>query len=309
MNNLQTILITGSSSGFGRLIAQTLVQKGHTVLATMRNSTQQNKPAADALRAFAAGQPGILHIVELDVTDDNSVTTAVQHAIALAGPLDVVINNAGVGYGLGDYAEALTMSQFQHSFDVNVFGVQRVIRAVLPGMRQQGAGLIINISSTMGRIVLPFAASYTATKYALEGLSESYRYELAQTGVDVVIVEPGGFGTEFWTNMFAPGDGSRLESYGPLADLPQRMMWGNLGQMFAGDNAPDPQAVADAVLTLLETPPGQRPLRTVVDPATGGEAPTTVNHTTAQVQTHLLDALGMGVLLAVKPLSWIDRVV
>ena len=166
-------------------------------------------------------------------------------------------------------------------------------------MRKQGYGLLVHISSIMGRVVIPFAAPYTATKYALEGLAESYRYELSGTGVDVVIVEPGGFGTGFADSLLYPADEKRIASYGELTEIPNQM-WGGFMQMLASDDAPNPQAVADAVLKLIETPAGQRPLRTVVDPLTGGEAPSVVNKTSDEVQEQLLSAFGLAELLSVK---------
>ena len=293
----QTVLITGSSSGFGLLTARTLLEKGHTVFATMRDPSGRNAANAGDLHTFAAGTSGTLHVLDLDVTSDASVEAAVKQALDLEGRIDVVVNNAG--YGSGGYAEAFTMDQFQRSFEVNVFGVQRVNRAVLPAMRGQGSGLLILVSSTMGRIVLPFAAPYTAAKYAVEGLAESYRYELASAGIDVVIVEPGGFGTNFLANMAPADDEARIASYGPLAEIPQQF-WGGLGHLFEGEGAPDPQDVADAISHLIDTPAGSRPLRTVVDPMTGGEGPTAINQLTDQIQEQMLSGMGMSDLIAVQ---------
>ena len=203
----------------------------------------------------------------------------------------MLVNNAGVGQG--GHTEAFRDNQFQQVFDVNVFGVQRTIRAVLPSMRENGNGLIINISSVMGRIVIPFAGIYTASKYALEGLSESYRYELKGTGVDVVLVEPGGFPTNFFSSMMYPGDEERTQSYGDLADAPEKL-WGGMGEAMQSQDAPDPNAVAEAVTKLIETPASNRPTRTVVDPMSGGEGPVMINATTDQVQAQLMQSLGMG---------------
>jgi NAD(P)-dependent dehydrogenase (short-subunit alcohol dehydrogenase family) len=152
----------------------------------------------------------------------------------------------------------------------------------------------------MGRIVIPFSAPYTATKWALEGLTESYRYELSGTGIDVVSVEPGGFPTGINERVMLPADKPRVASYGELAELPDKL-WGGMMQMMRGDDAPDPQAVADAIVQLIETPAGQRPLRTVVDPLTGGEGPATLNRTSDRIQKHFLGAFDMGDLLSVKP--------
>ena len=295
MSQPTNVLITGSSSGFGLLTTRSLLEKGYTVFATMRDPDGKNAAAALEISTFAADHPGTAHILDLDVTSDASVEAAVQHALDLEGWIDVVVNNAG--YGSGGYAETFTMDQFKHIFDVNVFGVQRVNRAVLPSMRARGSGLILYVSSVMGRVVLPFAASYTASKYALEGLAETYRYELSGLGIDSVVVEPGGFGTNFLENVAFAGDEERIASYGELAETPKQF-WGGFDQMLSSDDAPDPQRVADAVVSLIETPAGQRPLRTVVDPMTGGEGPSAINQMTDQIQAQMFSAMGMGEMVA-----------
>ena len=177
------ILITGANGGFGVLTVKTLLNQGHSVVATMRNVESKNKTAADELSALGA------KIVNLDVTDDESVNSGVAKAIALLDGLDVVVNNAGVGV-LG-IQEQFTIDDFKHLFDVNVFGVQRVNRAILPHFRNQGAGLLVHISSLLGRIAFPFYGPYNASKWALEALAENYRVELSGFGVDSCIIEPG----------------------------------------------------------------------------------------------------------------------
>jgi NAD(P)-dependent dehydrogenase (short-subunit alcohol dehydrogenase family) len=301
-SSAKKILITGAAAGFGSLIARSLVAAGHTVFASMRDPQGRNRTKAEALRAFALGKAGALHVLELDVASEASAEAAVREAVSIAGGLDILINNAGVGHGLGTYAEAVSMEQFQRSFDINVFGVQRVTRAALPALRKSGSALILNLSSIMGRIVLPYSATYTATKYAVEGLSESYRYELSGVGVEVVIVEPGGFPTEFFSSVEGPADAGRLAGYGPLADAPAKL-YGPIGEMIHGANAPDPQAVADAVLRVVEMPAGTRPLRVVVDPLMGGSAPEAVNKTGIGVQADLFDAIGQKDLLVLKGLD------
>ncbi len=144
----------------------------------------------------------------------------------------------------------------------------------------------------MGRIVIPFSAPYTASKWALEGLAESYRYELAGTGVDVAIVEPGGFPTGIGERLLPADDEARHESYGARKDLPAQMWGGFMAQMEGGD-APDPQLVADAVLALAEAAPGTRPLRTVVDPMTGGAGAPALNEASSAIQQDLLAMLGL----------------
>jgi NAD(P)-dependent dehydrogenase (short-subunit alcohol dehydrogenase family) len=293
----QTVLVTGCSSGFGKLIARTLLSQGHTVAATMRDPEGRNSPHAQELRDLAATAPGKLHVLELDVTDASSVDAAVGAVLDAEGAIDVVVNNAG--YGAGGLAEGFTEAQWRQMFEVNVFGVQRVNRAVLPSMRRRGAGLLIHVSSMMGRIVLPFSAPYTASKYALEALAETYRYELAGLGVDVVIVEPGGFGTGFGENMAQAADGERVASYGDMADAPGQF-WSGILEQLQGGEAPDPQLVADAVAELVAAQPGERPFRTVVDPLMGGEPARVVNGTVEQVQRQLFEGFGMGSMLGVE---------
>lgn len=300
MSPSRKVLITGAASGFGALIARTLVRNGHTVFATLRDKDGRNAAKAEALVAYARGKSGRLHVLELDVTSDASTEAAMRRTLELEGGLDAVVNNAAIGLA-GTYAEAVGMDQFRRVFDVNVAGVQRVTRAALPALRRSG-GLLLNVSSIMGRIVLPYSAVYTATKYALEGLSESYRYELAGVGVDVVILQPGGFFTDFWTRMESPTDPERLEGYGPLADAPGKAYAG-IGEVLQGPEGPDPQRVADAALKVLETPRGARPLRVVVDPLMGGKAPEAVNRHGMEVQAEVLASMGMQGLLTLKSLD------
>ncbi len=288
----KVVLITGSSSGFGELTTRSLSKAGYTVYATMRNKSGKNAAKANELEALEG-----VTVLDTDVTNDASVKNAVNTVIAKEGKIDVLVNNAGIG--TGGFTEPYSADEFQKVFNVNVFGVQRLMNAVLPTMRKNKTGLVINISSTMGRIVLPFAGAYTASKYALEGLSESYRYELAPTGVDVTVVEPGGFGTNFFSGMMPASDEERVKSYGELSNMPDQM-WGGVGQMLQGENAPNPQDVADAIVKLIETPAGQRPLRTVVDPMMGGEAPMAINSTTDQIQGQLLEGMQMGELSSVS---------
>ena len=265
-----TVLVTGSGTGFGQLTTQSLLEAGYTVFATMREPEGRNASRADELKTFAEGKKGALHVLELDVTDDASTESAVAQALELADSIDVVVNNAG--YGIGGFTEAATMAQFEKIFEVNVFGIQRLNRAVLPSMREQGSGLLVHVSSIMGRIVIPFSGPYTASKFALEGLAESYRYELSGAGIDVVIVEPGGFKTSFLSNMEMVADEARVASYGELGKIPEQM-WGGFTEALGGDEAPDAQLVADEILKVIQTPVGKRPLRTVVDPLLGGEGP------------------------------------
>jgi NAD(P)-dependent dehydrogenase (short-subunit alcohol dehydrogenase family) len=297
MNTDTTILITGTSSGFGFLTARTLLEKGFTVVAAMREPDRANAEKASALRSHAETADGTLHLIAMDVSQDDSVSAAVEVALAWFDHIDVLVNNAGVG--LGGFCETVTTGQLKRLFEVNLFGVHRVTRALLPVMRAAGKGLIVNVSSIMGRVVIPFSAAYTASKFALEGLSESLRYELAGTGVEVVVIEPGGFPTAFRENMDSGADTGRLQGYGPLIDLPQKM-WAGFAERMTGDAGPDPQRVADAVAALIRMPHGTRPFRTVVDPLMNGAGANAVNKTAEAVQTDLLKAMAISELPMVR---------
>ncbi|MCA9556980.1 MAG: SDR family oxidoreductase [Myxococcales bacterium] len=292
-----TVLITGSSSGFGLLTTKALVRRGHTVFATMRDPEGRNAERALELHDFAKQQPGAVHILALDVTDDAKVDAAVARAIELEGRIDVLVNNAG--YGVAGFAEGFTVDQVRNLFEVNVFGVQRLNRAVLPHMRERGQGLLVHISSGLGRIVVPFCGPYTASKFALEALAESYRYELARTGVDVVIVEPGAFATSFASGLAAPKDEARIDTYGDELKALPAAMWSGVMAKLQADDAPDPARVADCIAELVEMPAGERPLRTVVD-AFSGDGPKAVNEACRQVQRRMFEGMGMPDLLGVK---------
>jgi NAD(P)-dependent dehydrogenase (short-subunit alcohol dehydrogenase family) len=261
MSTRQVIIVTGATSGFGRLTAETLAHRGHHVFAGVRASAGRNSGASEELRTLAQTKHLLLQVVDLDVNDDASTERAVQEVIATAGRLDVVVNNAGVSF-LGPI-EAFTSEQAQQQFDTNVFGVLRMNRAALPQMRAQGSGLLLQVGSVVGRMAFPFMGLYAATKFALEGLTETYRLELSGLGIDAVIVEPGTYPTNLGANRTAPADPARVAPYsGEL----QRFM-GLLTTAARGGNsiqAPDPQEVADAIAHLIETPAGERPLRTVV---------------------------------------------
>jgi NADP-dependent 3-hydroxy acid dehydrogenase YdfG len=179
-------------------------------------------------------------------------------------------------------------------FNTNVVGFHRVIRAVLPGMRARKSGLVINVSSGLGRILIPLLGVYTSTKWAIEAQSEILRYELKPTGVEVAIVQPGAFPTEFNTNGIVGADQERAAGYGPFAQGLQ-MMGGQMKKMFEVPNPPHPQEVADAIVALVDMPAGKRPARTVVDRHQGDGA-RNLNEAHNQVQKGLLSGMGMGFL-------------
>jgi NAD(P)-dependent dehydrogenase (short-subunit alcohol dehydrogenase family) len=180
-------------------------------------------------------------------------------------------------------------------FETNVVGVQRVNRAVLPSMRERHSGLVIHLSSGLGRILIPFVGPYAATKWAIEALAETYRYELRPTGVEVSIVQPGAFPTNFGPGMAFGDDQARAPGYGPLANG-LAAFGESLQKMFAIPNAPNPQEVADAIVALVETPAGKRPARVVVDRFNGGGTEA-LNRAHADVQKAVLGGMGFTALL------------
>src|SRR5262252_157978 len=197
----KTILITGASSGFGRDTAETLRRAGHAVYASMRGAQGKNREAAEALQKLG------VKTVELDVRDGASVEAAVKNVLAEAGKVDVLVNNAGIGSA--GVTEAFTAEQATVIFDTNVIGLLRVTRAVLPSMRQQRDGLIINIGSILGRVTFPFLGIYGASKFAVEALTDSLRYEVSQFGVEVVEVQPSAFPTPMYASIQQAADADR----------------------------------------------------------------------------------------------------
>jgi NAD(P)-dependent dehydrogenase (short-subunit alcohol dehydrogenase family) len=259
----QNILITGASTGFGRSMAEQLARRGDRVFATMRDVSARNAANREALERFARAENLPLSVLELDVTDQASVDEAVEAALAAAGHLDVVINNAGIA-GIG-VTEAYTPEQFEQLFAVNVFGVVRVNRAVLPSMRRRQSGLLIHISSGAGRATVPAMAVYCASKYALESIADAYRFELLPFGIDSVLVEPGIYNTPIFDRLMFPADRARLADYGEKAEFAERVHGVFKGAISAPETSEGAEVVAE-VLRLIDTPMGERPLRTPVSP-------------------------------------------
>ena len=246
------ILVTGSSGGFGELITRTLAEDGHHVFATMRGVAGKYVAAAGQLVEWARTQGLTVEVLELDVTNQASVDTAIAKILASAGHLDVVVNNAGIA-SKGPI-ESFTVAELHHVLDVNTFGSLRVNKAVLPGMRGQKSGLIIQVTSSLGRVVLPMGNAYGASKFAMEALAESLHYQLKPFNVDVAIVEPGFFPTSVMEKALVGTESRILSAYNAVSITMPKMP----------ENSANPQDVADAVKRLVDMPTGQRPLRTVV---------------------------------------------
>lgn len=199
----KTVLITGASSGFGKEAAKLFHAKGWNVIATMRSPQKETELTA----------LNNIFITKLDVTEKPSIQTAVKAGIDKFGKIDVLVNNAG--YGALGALEAATEEEIKRQFDVNLFGLIEVTKAVLPGMRQHRSGTIINVSSVGGRVTFPFSSLYHATKFALEGLTESMQYELNPFGIGLKIIEPGGYKTEFAGRSMALFGVDDLDDYKP----------------------------------------------------------------------------------------------
>lgn len=297
-DNKLRILITGTSSGFGKLAAETLARAGHDIYAGMRNPSGRNAGARDELLGLKLDR-GSLQVLDLDVTSDDSVNAAVASIDSRVGGIDVLINNAGLlGFGI---LETFTLENVQALYDVNVFGALRMNRAVLPIMHRQNKGLLMHVTSSAGRLVFPFMGAYASSKFALEAIAEGYHYELSQTGIESIIVQPGSYATKVASNMLSPSDMSRANAYAAI----QPQYEGMKAMLVGGEsdpNAPSPQAVADVILHLVNAKPGTRPLRTIIDVhfATFME---NINRTTAEAQPQVLGALGMGHLVPKIPSS------
>ncbi len=205
----------------------------------------------------------------------------------------MVINNAGV-FG-GGLVENFALADYKHLYEVNVFGSVRVTNAFLPTLRKQGSGLIIQVSSVLGRVVLPFGGVYDSTKFALEAINESLCYELRPLGVDVSIVQPGPFATELVHKIYQPSNQSVTSEYGVSAKL-MGAYFDNYGNLMNDPNLPNkPQDVANVILNLVETPQGKRPLRVVIDKMMG-ETAEALNEASRKVQSSVLQNFGLSQL-------------
>jgi NAD(P)-dependent dehydrogenase (short-subunit alcohol dehydrogenase family) len=283
MDEGKVVLITGTSSGFGRLIAETLARKKYRVFATMRDVKGRNATVAREIAELAKLESLSLQTLELDVTNDSSVERAVSKVVLECGRLDVLVNNAG--YGVMDLAETVTTAQAQRQFDTNFFGVLRMNRAVLPAMKRQKSGLLLHVSSGGGRLVIPGMGLYCASKFAMEALAEVYRYELASQGIDSVVIEPGAYATPIMAKLEKGEDPKRKGGYGEMAEVPEKL------KAKIGSSRGNPQEIADAVLQIIETPAGQRPLRYRIGP--GGPGVQRINAVTDEAQAQMLEAFGI----------------
>ena len=281
---MKKILITGCSSGFGYDASKYLASKGHHVYATMRNINGKNAGPAEELKNYATTNNVKIDILEIDVTSDESVNAAA----AQIPVVDVLINNAGLGFG--GVTEAFTSEQCLAQLDLNIVGTLRVAKAVLPGMRARKSGLIIQLSSVAGRGAFPGFGVYHASKWGLEGMSEAMRYELAPLGIDVVIVEPGPFSTNFFPNIVPAIDEEIAAAYKHVGEFID-----GFGQQvqdaFENENAPtDPMIVVKIFEDLINSPAGSRPLRTIAGLDFGFQA---LNDAVEPIRKASLESMGL----------------
>ncbi len=254
------IFITGTSTGFGKLMTITLAAEGHTVVAGMRGTTGKNAAVAGELAALKN-----VEVVELDVTSDESVQGAVAQTLSKHGRIDVLVNNAGVA-GLG-LVEAYSLDQIRQLFEVNFYGVLRTYQAVLPAMRKAKSGLIINLTTGASGHALPFMTPYMASKYAVETITEGIQEELRDYNIENVTIQPGVYPTEMNNGTKAGINADRagvVAEYGSAAtDKFQAFGAGLFGKVEAFNM--NPQTIADGVLALVNMPDGTRPLRYPLD--------------------------------------------
>src|SRR6266481_6344870 len=295
------IVITGASSGFGALAARALARAGHTVYASMRETTGRNAPQVAEAQTYAADHGADLRTIELDVAAEASASAAIEQIVAAHGRLDVVIHNAG--HMVFGPAEAFTPEQLAELYDVNVLSTQRVNRAALPQLRKQRRGLVIWVSSSSSAGgTPPYLAPYFAAKAGMDALAVVYARELTRWGIETSILVPGAFtgGTNHFAHAGSPADKARAAEYeaGPYAGFADEVRRG-FASIVPADA--DVSAVAEAIVRVVETTFGRRPFRVHVDPTQDGAE--VVNAVSDRVRAELLRRIGLGDLLIPRVLA------
>jgi NAD(P)-dependent dehydrogenase (short-subunit alcohol dehydrogenase family) len=234
-------VITGCSSGIGYETSLMLARNGFQTFATMRNLSKRS-----GLESVAAKEGLPMHVTELDVTDDKSVNDGIQQILSKAGKIDVLVNNAG--YALYGALEDLSTDELKAQYETNLFGIVRVTQAVLPSMRNQRSGIIVNVSTVGGRMGIPCISAYTSSKFAVEGLTESIAYELESFGIRVVLIEPGAINTNFTAGMVTAKKAQEPTS--PYSQMMKNMSK-TMQQIF--ERASHPELVAKVILGAIST--------------------------------------------------------
>lgn len=291
----QTIVVTGASSGFGRLTANALARAGHTVYASMRETKGRNAPQVADVEQFARDHRVDLRAIELDVNAQDSVDAGIAQIIARHSRLDVIVHNAG--HMVFGPAEAFTPEQLGELYDINVLSTQRVNRAALPHLRKQGQGLLVWVSSSSSAGgTPPYLSPYFAAKAGMDALAVQYARELSRWGIETSIIVPGAFtrGTNHFAHAGRPDDMERAAEYetGPTQGLGEQIQ-----KAFAAivPQDADVAAVADAIVNVVDTPFGKRPFRVHVDPTEDGAAVTFA--VMDRVRAEMLHRVGLSDLL------------
>ncbi|EEF22581.1 3-oxoacyl-[acyl-carrier-protein] reductase, putative, partial [Ricinus communis] len=237
LNEKPVWFITGCSTGFGRELARKTLSLGYPTVITARKTS--------AIQDLADEYGDLALILELDVTNSDQIAGATRRAISHFGRIDVLVNNAGIGY-FGSFEES-EREEVRKMFDINVWGVADMTRAVLPAMRSRGTGTIVNISSVGGILAFPALSFYNATKFAVEAISESLSQELAPLGIKVLVVEPGPFRTD-WAGRSANQAPQTIDAYTATAAARTEMIRG-----YSGKQPGDPVRAADAIVKAVES--------------------------------------------------------
>lgn len=236
-------VVTGTSSGFGLYTSVALASAGYDVVATMRNTAKQGKLLAEAQ---TSGVSERLHVLPLDVTNQESIEAAFEHIRQHCGKVDLLVNNAG--YAAGGYVEEVDMDAWRAQLEANFFGTVAVTRAALPIMREQGSGTIVNVSSISGRYAFPGYAPYAASKFAVEGFTEALRLEMLPFGVYAVLIEPGAYKTDIWGKGFSS---IHIREDSPYSTPLQAVLQFSKR---SSETAPPPQEVARHIVKIARTP-------------------------------------------------------
>jgi NAD(P)-dependent dehydrogenase (short-subunit alcohol dehydrogenase family) len=299
MNNV--IVITGASSGFGALAARALARAGHTVYASMRETTGRNAPQVKELEKYATEHDVDLRAIELDVSSQDSSDAAIQKIVTYNGRVDVVVHNAGhMAFGP---AEAFTPEQLAELYDVNVLSSQRVNRAALPQLRKQGNGLLIWVSSSSAAGgTPPYLSPYFAAKAGMDALAVAYARELTRWGIETSIIVPGAFtgGTNHFAHAGSPDDKARAAEYeaGPYEGFGDQVLKGFASIVPA---EADVNEVAEAIVKVVDAPFGKRPFRVHIDPTQDGAE--VVNSVLDRVRAEMLRRIGFADLLTPRALT------
>jgi NAD(P)-dependent dehydrogenase (short-subunit alcohol dehydrogenase family) len=294
---MAVVLITGAATGIGRYTAESLVDDGHTVWASMRDHRGRNAERAEELRAYARGKRGEMNIVELDVLSQDSADAAAKAVVTESGQIDVVINNAG--HLFVGYVEAFKAEDIASLFDSNALGTHRVNRAVLPHMRERRHGTLMYVSSTIPITTPPFLGPYVASKAAQDMLALTTSLEVGQLGIETVIVMPGPFveGTNHFPDASHAEDDGVTAGYAELDPLVARNEKAT-ESLFDPDQDASPKAVGEEIRRILQLPYGERPLRTVIDFTHSGVEE--VNDVVTDTRDDFIRRMGFGEVLKIK---------